>query len=144
VQISAKEFSSKYNSKYEIYRFLTVDCKYYLSPYNTVSIYFLKDIASGSKKRTANFYHNCNSIDVKCSAVKHLYAPLYESLSIAAILNETKKNPPVMRYLPDDKDLPRLPRQYILNLIYTVVGAEFEQWVHHHIQERNQNRAEEK
>jgi len=51
VKVSAKEFAAKYNSKYEIYRFLTVDLAYYLSPYNTVSIYFLKDLASGAKKR---------------------------------------------------------------------------------------------
>ena len=54
VQVSAKQFAAKYNSKYEIYRFLTVDCHYYLSPYNTVSIYFLKDLISGSKKRRSS------------------------------------------------------------------------------------------
>ena len=50
VKISAKEFGSKYKSKYEVYRFLTVDAHCYLSPYQTVSIYFLKDICSGAKK----------------------------------------------------------------------------------------------
>lgn len=49
VQVSAKEFASKFKSKYEIYCFLTVEAKCYLSPYNTVSIYFLKDLASGKK-----------------------------------------------------------------------------------------------
>ena len=51
VQISAKEFAAKYKSKYEVYRFMTVDSQFYLSPYNTVSIYFLRDLASGAKKR---------------------------------------------------------------------------------------------
>ena len=50
VKISAKEFAAKFKSKYEVYRFLTVDAHCYLSPYTTVSIYFLKDLAAGKKK----------------------------------------------------------------------------------------------
>ena len=50
VKVSAKEFAAKFKSKYEVYRFLTVDAHCYLSPYNTVSIYFLKDLAAGTKK----------------------------------------------------------------------------------------------
>ena len=50
-KVSAKEFSAKYKSKYEVYRFLTVDCGHYISPYNTVSIYFLRDLAAGIKRR---------------------------------------------------------------------------------------------
>ena len=50
MKVSAKEFSAKYKSKYEVYRFLTVDCGHYISPYNTVSIYFMRDLASGAKK----------------------------------------------------------------------------------------------
>ena len=49
-KISAKEFGAKYKSKYEIFRFLTVDVHAYLSAYHTVSIYFLKDLISGSKR----------------------------------------------------------------------------------------------
>ena len=55
VKISAKEFAAKYKSKYEVYRFLTVDAQCYLSPYNTVSIYFLKDLVAGKKKCKSHF-----------------------------------------------------------------------------------------
>ncbi len=58
VKISAKEFAAKFRSKKEIFDFLTVEKKAYLSPYHTVSIYFLKDISSGRKSRKDNsFYH---------------------------------------------------------------------------------------
>ena len=50
VNISAKEFEAKYKSKREVYTFLTVDAGAYLPPYDTVTIYFLKDIISGEKK----------------------------------------------------------------------------------------------
>ena len=33
VQISAKEFQSKYRSKREIYNFLAGECEYFLPPY---------------------------------------------------------------------------------------------------------------
>lgn len=50
VTITAQEFRAKYNSKKECFNFLSVDCKAYLSSYETVTIYFLKDLISGSKK----------------------------------------------------------------------------------------------
>ncbi len=50
VAITAKEFAAKYNSKKECFNFLSVDCKAYLSSYETVTIYFLKDIIAGKKK----------------------------------------------------------------------------------------------
>jgi hypothetical protein len=50
VHISAKEFEAKYKSKREIFTFLTVECGAYLPPYDTVTIYFLKDLLSGHKK----------------------------------------------------------------------------------------------
>ena len=39
------------------------------------------------------------------------------------------ENPEVMQYLPDYKDLYLLPRDFIINAIYTVVGSQFQDWV---------------
>ena len=50
VTITAQEFRAKYNSKKECFNFLTVDCKAYLPSYETVTIYFLKDLMAGHKK----------------------------------------------------------------------------------------------
>ena len=49
-QITAATFASKFNSKREIYMFLTVEVRAYLPAYDTVTIYFLKDLISGAKK----------------------------------------------------------------------------------------------
>ena len=46
-----KEFAAKYSSKKEVYAFLAGQCKIYLAGYDSCSIYFLQDIATGQKKR---------------------------------------------------------------------------------------------
>ena len=51
VRISAAEWQSKYKSKKENFEFLTVHCKAWLSSYDTVTIYFLKDLMTGVKQR---------------------------------------------------------------------------------------------
>ena len=49
-QVSSKEFAAKYNSKREIYNFLSADAGVYLPPYDNVTIYFLKELMGGKKK----------------------------------------------------------------------------------------------
>jgi hypothetical protein len=48
--ILASEFASKAKSKREIYVFLSINVMAYLPDYETVTIYFLKDLISGKKK----------------------------------------------------------------------------------------------
>ena len=49
-RVSAAAFAAKYKSKREVYMFLTVDRKAYLPSFETLTIYFLKDLVSGKKK----------------------------------------------------------------------------------------------
>ena len=51
VQVSAKLFAAKYQSKREVYNFLAVDVGVYLPHFDQVTIYFLKDLVHGKKKR---------------------------------------------------------------------------------------------
>ena len=50
VEVSAKLFAAKYQSKREVYNFLAVDVGVYLPHFDQVTIYFLKDLAHGKKK----------------------------------------------------------------------------------------------
>ena len=50
VKLSAKEFAAKFSTKRECFTFLTIDCKAYLPDYDTLTIYFLKDLIAGKKK----------------------------------------------------------------------------------------------
>ena len=42
-------FAAKFGTKGEIYRFLTVEACIYLCPYENVTIWHMKDLASGEK-----------------------------------------------------------------------------------------------
>ena len=69
------------------------------------------------------------SVVLKADRVRQLHVPMYKGLTIDNILAEGKKNPQVSSYLPDDKDIHRLPRQWLANVVYTIVGDEFGAWV---------------
>ena len=49
VRISAAEWQSKYKSKKENFEFLTMELGAWLSSYDTVTIYFCKDLIKGKK-----------------------------------------------------------------------------------------------
>ena len=51
VKVSSKAFKAKYNSKKEIYNFLACDVGVYLPHPDNLTIYFLKEIMSGKKKK---------------------------------------------------------------------------------------------
>lgn len=46
-------------------------------------------------------------------------------------------SPELMYYLPDSKEISQLPRQWLANVIYTVFGQQFAQWIEEKILERN-------
>ena len=50
------------------------------------------------------------SLDIKAADIKTLHAPLYKGLSIEGFLEEGAKDDRVKDYLPDERDMPRLPR----------------------------------
>ena len=63
VRITADEFGAKYREKSECYHFISHDCGGYLPHYENVTIYHLRDLASGKKKI------------IKGSDVKHFHVP---------------------------------------------------------------------
>ena len=42
-----------------------------------------------------------------------------------------------MQRLPNEKEIPKLPKQYLANVVYTVCGDRFHNWVSKKIEERN-------
>ena len=64
--------------------------------------------------------------------------PQFEGLTIEAMLAYAKMYQEVMKCLPlEEKEIVQLPRQYLANVIYTVVGQAFQVWVNKKIEERN-------
>ena len=125
-KITAAEFGAKFNSKREVFRFLSAECHVYLPSYESVTIWHLKDIAA--KKKHA----------IKCEEVKVLHVPQFDGLSIEDMLNWGRTKPDVMRSLPPESEIEKLPRQYIINVIYTLVGEPFSKWVDGRVNARNE------
>ena len=108
------------------YHFATVECRAYLPPYENVTIYFLKGLITGVKK----FIHT--------DKVQYLSVPQYEGLGIKEFLIEAGKYDNTAQYFPDAEDLRKLPRQWVINVTYTLVGKPFADWVHARMEARNQ------
>ena len=49
VTMNVKNFCAKFGTKGEIYRFLTVEAGIYLPPFQTVTIWHMKDLVAGDK-----------------------------------------------------------------------------------------------
>ena len=57
------------------------------------------------------------------------------------MLHNAKKHPGFLHYLPaEEKEIEKLPRAYLANLIYTIVGEKFKEWVKQKIQDRTDKR----
>ena len=66
--------------------------------------------------------------------------PRYENVAIKHIKAKFFDDERLQPYLPDEKDWYMLPRQWILNVLNTVLGAEFGDWVKARLEERNERR----
>ena len=97
-----------------------------------MTIYFLKDIL-GRKKA---YLHN--------DQVKSIHIPQYKNLSLEKILSYAFTKPNIDDYLPDEMDLPKVPKQWIVNICAAVIGSDFKEWVAAQIEERNAIMAEKK
>lgn len=80
--------------------------------------------------------------DIKAAAIQVLYVPLYKGLTIETILEQGRKNEQTMHYLPDERDIHRLPRQFIAAIVFSIVGEPFKAFVSQGIKERNDAVAE--
>ena len=69
--------------------------------------------------------------------IRHLHVPFYEGLSIDEFLKEASKYEKVRDYMPEGPDLSRMNRQWIYNIVYTIVGQPIQDYVTHKVNERN-------
>ena len=125
--VTTAEFNAKFRSKNEVYRFLAFECGVYLPAYATITIWHLRDIAAGKRKH------------IKSTAVKTIQVPHFEGLSFDSMLHNAKKHPGLINYLPaEEREIEKLPRAYLANLIYTIVGERFRDWVKEKVDHRTQ------
>ena len=82
-----------------------------------MTIYFLKDILSRKK------------LYLHVDLVKTVNVPQYKNLTLEKILEFAITRPLVERYLPDEPDLPKVPKKWIIDICAGVIGEPFKEWV---------------
>ncbi len=100
-----------------MYRFLSTECRAYLPSYETVTVWHLRDLAMGTKKM------------IKCEDVRVIDVPQFEGLAIKDIFGFASNSVEVEMALPPAKEIGKLCRGYLANVVYTVMGEPFRQWV---------------
>ena len=130
--MDAKAFGAKFQSKKECYRFLSHDCGVYLAAYQSMTVWHLRDLISGNRKRVSE------------KAVNQINVPYFEGLKIESFLDYAADKPAVMESLPMlERERLSLPRAYIANIIYTIVGQPFKNWVDRIVTRRHEERRQE-
>ena len=98
-----------------------------------MTIYYLKDLISGDRRcrflSSISILIYINSVVIKSDQVRHLHVPQYDTLTIALLYAEMVKIPEVLTYLPVPKEVKKLPKQFLVNLAYSIVGDDFAAWV---------------
>ena len=74
---------------------------------------------------------------MKADNIKVLATPNYEGLTIDCFLAKAKDYPVLKQFLPDDNDIHRLPRNFLINLMFTIIGKELKDFVSKVVEERN-------
>lgn len=72
-----------------------------------------------------------------------IHVPQYEALSLDNILECGLAYQEVADALPVVREVRKMPRSYLCNLIYTLVGEEFKIWVNKRCQQRDESIAAE-
>ena len=98
-KVTAATFGAKYTSKREIYSFLSTEANTYLPGIETVTIWHLRDLAQGSRRR------------ISSQEVLHVSVPQFKGLAIKHMLEYAEMHPEVLKALPTgDKEIEKLPR----------------------------------
>ena len=106
--ITAQQFTAKYQSKPEVYRFLATEVGAYLSSYNTVTIWHLRDLCAGKRRI------------VMAKDVKQIHVPQFEGLTTEDMLKFARAYPAVGQALPaEPREVEKLLRSYIANLCFS-------------------------
>ena len=66
-------------------------------------------------------------------------APHYETLTVEKIGEFCNLHQAVYAYFPDSREMPKIPRQWTINVCATLIGDDFVNWVKAAIEERNEN-----
>jgi hypothetical protein len=93
------------------------------------SLYGIWRIWPVVSKVSLNYYHSIFVGAIFCTEVKVIYIPQYESLKLDLILEFALTHQSVIDSLPVLREIRKMPRSYICNVIFTRLGSLFGTWV---------------
>ena len=76
--------------------------------------------------------------------MKHLAVPQYEGLTVQDILKNIGMKDDFRLYMPVLKEIMKLPKQFIINVAFSIIGDPFAKWVRSMIEMRNEKVTKEK
>ena len=79
-------------------------------------------------------------IDIDGEKVKTLNVPYYENLTLADMWKFAADHQEINRYLPAEEDQDDLPRSWVVNVLFTVLGSKFAKWINKQMEIRNKLR----
>ena len=71
--------------------------------------------------------------------MRHCYVPQYDSLTLDKISNFLKEDhPDVLDYLPDAQEIHKVSKEWICNIIATILKETFTDWLMERVNTRNE------
>ena len=116
--LTVNDLSVKFKSKIELYNLLTREGDIYLPPKQDSTQKFLREIMLGDK------------LYIKCSDVIVVKVPQYKGLHVKDILNFAASKINIKKYLPDYEYMKDPNREWLWNLINTLINKEFQEFIH--------------
>ena len=124
--ITAEEWGAKARDKGECYHKVGHEFGAYIPQIENVTVWHLRDLAMNVKKRI-------RGVDVKT-----MHVPCYEGLALEDFVKLIKENPFVAMCLPDrEKEMIKMGRSYLINILYTRMGNRFKTWVDERVNARH-------
>ena len=79
-------------------------------------------------------------VEILAKEVRHVYVPQYESLTLKKIMEFVQDgNMNVMDYFPDKQEIDKVAREWICNVIATLLKNKFTDWLKSRVDKRNKD-----
>ena len=125
--LTVNELSAKFKSKSELYNVLTREGNIYLPPKKDSTQKFLRSIMLGTK------------LYVKCDEVAVIKVPQYKELFVKDLLKFASTKINIKRYIPDYEYSKEPNREWLCNLLNTLIPEDFKSFIAEKTEIRKQN-----
>ena len=119
------ELSAKWKSKTEVYNLLSREGDIYLPPKQDAISKYLRDLMMGKK------------LHLKCSEVNVIKVPQYKDFKVRDLIRFAESKLDIDKYLPEYSYHKEPNREWLCNIISTLVKDEFKEFIREKIDQRN-------